>query len=608
MAQISQELPFINKLILQTDNAKSYSNNLLLCGISLLNVMYKVKKLGVVEFIHTETQDGKTILDAFFSRCMKFVHSWIAQLEENKTKKIGTPLELGRALSHNGGMRNTILQIVTTNKDHTVKIEKKFDNVVKCFQKYFSRVNHVYFTDHTQLPEELATQMMQNITNDDKCLDIIDHLKFDIGVQAFSNLNRVVTFHVDMKKPKSRQMKPDQLVLDEIEFFMEVQQNNVHSDSVHTQVQSVNPPANINVSPSSIEVNDAVTALLDLGTSNASSKYDKAFRTQIHHNIDGINVTSDDTVNNDDSIIDDSDYDSDLPNHEDSNDEQNNNEIINKREMKIADQNLYAKSLFITRVKIDHMLSIGGLTSFDLLSHNRSQMKKGFKGDNTRQDLKSKAIRMANDHIQTGDLSILSSTKDNPLLNDSVDYDMSNSNLPNFEQGWGRRVSRNESASMYGETYIGPYQEILKKLFGEGSKNSSKKMNAAMMREALKQQFPDTFSIPGETEIKKYISQLFAKSKSYKNRGEDDLVIGDEIINCTKVNEMSNERINWTKILRKIVEELPSEKPENIYNYFMTKFEEHERSQLPTKDVVKKKISSFKANIRRRMMRSILQP
>ena len=41
MAQISRELPFINELILQTDNAKSYSNNLLLCGISLLNVIYK---------------------------------------------------------------------------------------------------------------------------------------------------------------------------------------------------------------------------------------------------------------------------------------------------------------------------------------------------------------------------------------------------------------------------------------------------------------------------------------------------------------------------------------------------------------------------------------
>ena len=41
-------------------------------------------------------------------------------------------------------------------------------------------------------------------------LDIIDNLKFNIGVQAFSNLNRVVTFHVEMKNPESRQMQLDQ--------------------------------------------------------------------------------------------------------------------------------------------------------------------------------------------------------------------------------------------------------------------------------------------------------------------------------------------------------------------------------------------------------------
>ena len=53
-------------------------------------------------------------------------------------------------------------------------------------------------------------------------------------------------------------------------------------------------------------------------------------------------------------------------------------------------------------------------------------MKKGFKGYNARQEIKSKAIQMANDHLQTGDLYILSSAKDNPLLNDSVNFDMCN--------------------------------------------------------------------------------------------------------------------------------------------------------------------------------------
>ncbi len=80
---------------------------------------------------------------------MNFIHNWIAQLVQNNILKNGTTFDLDRALSHNGGIHNTILQVVTTNKDQTVKIEVKFDNVKKFFQKYFSRLNHVYFTDHT---------------------------------------------------------------------------------------------------------------------------------------------------------------------------------------------------------------------------------------------------------------------------------------------------------------------------------------------------------------------------------------------------------------------------------------------------------------------------
>ena len=72
---------------------------------------------------------------------------------------------------------------------------------------------------------------------------------------------------------------------------------------------------------------------------------------------------------------------------------------------------------------------------------------------------------------------------------------------------------------MYGETYIALYKEMLKEFFDEGAKNSLKKMNAIMICEALKQKFPDTFSIPGETEIKKYIYRLFSKLESNKNRG-----------------------------------------------------------------------------------------
>ena len=51
--------------------------------------------------------------------------------------------------------------------------------------------------------------------------------------------------------------------------------------------------------------------------------------------------------------------------------------------------------------------------------------------------MKLKAIQMANDHIQIGNLSILYFAKDNPLLDDSLNFDKKNSkpvflNLNNF--------------------------------------------------------------------------------------------------------------------------------------------------------------------------------
>ena len=174
-----------------------------------------------------------------------------------------------------------------------------------------------------------------------------------------------------MRNPKSQQMKPDKLILDEIKYFIEARKKNDQSDTLQTQVQSMNPCTNINMSPSSIDVNNAVTVLLGLGVSNVSSEYENVFNKQTHDSTDVINIrTSDDLVNNDDSnSIDDSDYDSDLStNNKDTGGEQNDDEIRNKGEMKKVDQDLYTKSLFITRVEIDHMLSISGLTSFNLLS------------------------------------------------------------------------------------------------------------------------------------------------------------------------------------------------------------------------------------------------
>ena len=83
-------------------------------------------------------------------------------------------------------------------------------------------------------------------------------------------------------------------------------------------------------------------------------------------------------------------------------------------------------------LSIDHM----NIVSFDSSKTHRSKRKTSFKGDNTREDMRSNAIRFANDHILSGDLSVLSSTKDNPILDDSVRYTIDNNVVSSFEKGW----------------------------------------------------------------------------------------------------------------------------------------------------------------------------
>ncbi len=90
-----------------------------------------------------------------------------------------------------------------------------------------------------------------------------------------------------------------------------------------------------------------------------------------------------------------------------------------------------------------------------------------------------------------------------------------------FKQGWGRRNNTSSETTLYGDTYIAKYKNKLSEFFEQGRTDSSKKMNAAMMREQLQKEFPNPFSLPGETEIKKYISLLFSQSKGEKRREKE---------------------------------------------------------------------------------------
>ena len=113
--QIINDLPFINSMTLISDNARRYENHFIMITISILNELYH-RDVLISVFVHTETQDGLTLLAAHFARCIWSLYHLMNIWKWNKITWINTPRGLGFVLAWNGEMCNVMVQIVRTDK------------------------------------------------------------------------------------------------------------------------------------------------------------------------------------------------------------------------------------------------------------------------------------------------------------------------------------------------------------------------------------------------------------------------------------------------------------------------------------------------------------
>ncbi len=56
---------------------------------------------------------------------------------------------------------------------------------------------------------------------------------------------------------------------------------------------------------------------------------------------------------------------------------------------------------------------------------------------------------MANHHIQNGDLSVLLSSKDNPILDDSPSFNLDDETVSQSNEGWGRQANSKKSVQVH---------------------------------------------------------------------------------------------------------------------------------------------------------------
>ena len=372
-------------------------------------------------------------------------------------------------------------------------------------------------------------------------------MMFEIGIQLFSNIDRKFIFQIDMSK---KLVIPERLTLDEIQASL---RGDDYLDCSNEHTKDSTPLSN-----------DSITQK----NSNETLPNDSV-------------QLSDFTIIDSNESDDDSDYNP----LDDSESHLDDDEIVgwNVTEIETSEpnQSLYRKDRFITKVHIEKMMELGNFVTKGHQFSRKDKRKNKNLRTIRRSDVVARAVRYASLKLTTGETSVQNVTKNDPILEGASGYQIPSSKSLN--KGWGRRYKTTEGGT-YGRKYVTKYKDIIRELYERGNKDSSNKMNPAMIREYLADKYPTTYSLPGETEIKQHISSLVQNDKKGESR--------------KKKNENVSDPQDWVNIIEQIVQNDKLGAPESLYNTFITQYNSNdgnrESSNAPDKNTVKRKISYLK--------------
>jgi len=83
------ELPFIKEAIINPDNVNCYQNHLVTFMMAVYNKKF-AGKFYISAFMHTETQDGKSLLDAHFATSNRHLVLFMKTWRSNRVTRINT--------------------------------------------------------------------------------------------------------------------------------------------------------------------------------------------------------------------------------------------------------------------------------------------------------------------------------------------------------------------------------------------------------------------------------------------------------------------------------------------------------------------------------------
>ena len=125
--RVKKELPHIETLSLQSDNAKCYQACELVLYAYLLSKHYDLK---VTTLIHTETQDGKGAIDGHFAIAMRHVLRMVCS-----GHNAVTPAQLVSLLRSNGGLSNSYPELFSMDRDKLSVLTSKYSSTLKRLER-----------------------------------------------------------------------------------------------------------------------------------------------------------------------------------------------------------------------------------------------------------------------------------------------------------------------------------------------------------------------------------------------------------------------------------------------------------------------------------------
>ncbi|KAJ8566316.1 hypothetical protein ON010_g6810 [Phytophthora cinnamomi] len=134
---VKRDLPTVTNIIVQLDNASSYQNAFVALVLPIIAIVHCINISG---FVHTETQDGKSMLDAHFAQGMRKATAHVQQGND-----CYTPRQLVAALTADNGLLNCIAALVEYGRDSTSNLRRHLTKMEKSFSQLTGRVNEMIY-------------------------------------------------------------------------------------------------------------------------------------------------------------------------------------------------------------------------------------------------------------------------------------------------------------------------------------------------------------------------------------------------------------------------------------------------------------------------------